>query len=173
MLLVALLVGESDNAFADIYSAAVSAQNVIPRIPQRAMSLAVGALGFVVALALSIDRYEFFLLLIGSVFVPLFGVFAADYFVRHHGRYTEAEMFARTGVRWIALVPWAAGFALFHWSVPTGPQGWIDGVRTVVHGWLHLPFPLFNSALGASMPSFAAAFGLSMLLLPRGYTSRA
>jgi NCS1 family nucleobase:cation symporter-1 len=173
VLLVALLVGESDNAFADIYSAAVSAQNVIPRIPQRAMSLAVGALGFVLALALSIDRYEFFLLLIGSVFVPLFGVFAADYFVRHRGRYTEAEMFARTGVRWIALVPWAAGFALFHWSVPTGPQGWIDGVRTVVHGWLHLPFPLFGSALGASMPSFAAAFGLSMLFLPRRYTSQA
>lgn len=173
VLLVALLVGESDNAFADIYSAAVSAQNVIPRIPQRAMSLAVGTLGFVLALALSIDRYEFFLLLIGSVFVPLFGVFAADYFVRHRGRYTEAEMFARTGVRWIALVPWAAGFALFHWSVPTGPQGWIDGVRTVVHGWLHLPFPLFGSALGASMPSFAAAFGLSMLFLPRRYTSQA
>ncbi|MEP7032697.1 MAG: cytosine permease [Actinomycetota bacterium] len=173
VLLVALLVGESDNAFADIYSAAVSAQNVIPGIPQRAMSLAVGALGFVLALALSIDRYEFFLLLIGSVFVPLFGVFAADYFVRHRGRYTEAEMFARTGVRWIALVPWAAGFALFHWSVPTGPQGWIDGVRTVVHGWLHLPFPLFDSALGASVPSFLAAFGLSMLFLPCGYTSRA
>jgi nucleobase:cation symporter-1, NCS1 family len=173
VLLVALLVGESDNAFADIYSAAVSAQNVIPRIPQRAMSLAVGALGFVLALALSIDRYEFFLLLIGSVFVPLFGVFAADYFVRHRGRYTEAEMFARTGVRWIALVPWAAGFALFHWSVPTGPQGWIDGVRTVVHGWFHLPFPLFDSALGASVPSFLAAFGLSMLFLPRGYTSQA
>jgi NCS1 family nucleobase:cation symporter-1 len=111
VLLVALLVGESDNAFADIYSAAVSAQNVIPRIPQRAMSLAVGALGFVLALALSMDRYEFFLLLIGSVFVPLFGVFAADYFVRHRGRYTETEMFARTGVRWIAQVPWAAGYA--------------------------------------------------------------
>jgi NCS1 family nucleobase:cation symporter-1 len=173
VLLVALLVGESDNAFADIYSAAVSAQNVIPRIPQRAMSLAVGALGFVLALALSIDRYEFFLLLIGSVFVPLFGVFAADYFVRHRGRYTEAEMFARTGIRWIALVPWAAGFALFHWSVPTGPQGWIDGVRTVVHGWLHLPFPLFNSALGASVPSFAAAFGLSMLFFPHVDTSQA
>jgi NCS1 family nucleobase:cation symporter-1 len=173
VLLLALLVGESDNAFADIYSAAVSAQNVIPRIPQRAMSLAVGALGFVLALSLSIDRYEFFLLLIGSVFVPLFGVFAADYFGRHRGRYTEAEMFARTGVRWIALVPWAAGFALFHWSVPTGPPGWIDGVRTVVHGWLHLPFPLFDSALGASVPSFAAAFGLSMLLFPPGDTSQA
>lgn len=167
VLLVALLVGESDNAFADIYSSAVSTQNVIPRIPQRALSLAVGAIGFVLALALSIDRYEFFLLLIGSVFVPLFGVFAADYFVRHRGRYTEAELFAETGVRWVALVPWAAGFALFHWSVPTGPQGWIDAVRTVVHGWLHLPFPLFHSALGASLPSFAAAFALSLLVLPR------
>jgi putative hydroxymethylpyrimidine transporter CytX len=167
VLLVALLVGESDNAFADIYSAAVSTQNVIPRIPQRALSLSVGALGFVLALALSIERYEFFLLLIGSVFVPLFGVFAADYFVRHRGRYTEAELFAETGVRWMALVPWAAGFVLFHWSVPTGPQGWIDAVRTVVHGWLHLPFPLFGSALGASLPSFTVAFALSLLVLPR------
>jgi hypothetical protein len=77
------------------------------------------------------------------------------------------ELFAQTGIRWRALVPWAAGFALFHWSVPTGPQGWIDAVRTVVHGWLHLPFPLFDSALGASLPSFAAAFALSLLLLPR------
>jgi hypothetical protein len=40
-------------------------------------------------------------------------------------------------------------------------------VRTVVHGWLHLPFPLFGSALGASVPSFAAAFALSLLVLPR------
>ena len=173
VLLVALLVGESDNAFADIYSAAVSSQNVIPRIPQRAFSLGVGVLGFALALALSIERYEFFLLLIGSVFVPLFGVFAADYFVRHRGRYTEGELFAETGVRWIALVPWAAGFALFHWSVPTGPHGWIDAVRTVVHGWLHLPFPLFDSALGASLPSFAVAFALSLLVLPRNRISRA
>lgn len=172
VLLVALLVGESDNAFADIYSAAVSAQNVIPRIRQRGFSLAVGALGFVLALALSIERYEFFLLLIGSIFVPLFGVFAADYFVRHRGRYTEVELFAETGVRWIALVPWVVGFALFHWSVPTGPQGWIDAVGTVVHGWLHLPFPLFDSALGASLPSFAVAFALSLLVLPRGRISR-
>ena len=154
-------------------SFAVSTQNVIPRISQRALSLGVGGLGFVLALALSIERYEFFLLLIGSVFVPLFGVFAADYFVRHRGRYTEAELVAETGVRWRALVPWATGFALFHWSVPTGPQGWIDAVRTVVHGWLHLPFPLFDSALGASLPSFAVAFALSLLVLPRSAAEEA
>ena len=31
-------------------------------------------------------------------------------------------------------------------------------MQTVFHGWLNLPFPLAGSALGASLPSFAAAF---------------
>ena len=43
---VALLVGESDNAFADIYSAAVSTQNVAPDVSQRGLAVAVGAAGF-------------------------------------------------------------------------------------------------------------------------------
>ncbi len=34
--------------------------------------------------------FELFLFLIGSVFVPLFGVFVADYFVLSRGRYGEA-----------------------------------------------------------------------------------
>ena len=80
---------------------------------------------------------------------------------------SDAICLVVTGKIVVQLVPWAVGFALFHWSVPTGPQGWIDAVRTVVHGWLHLPFPLFDSALGASLPSFAVAFALSLLVLPR------
>jgi purine-cytosine permease-like protein len=127
------------------------------------------------ALALSMERYELFLLLVGSVFVPLFGVFAADWLVRSRGRYGRERLFAPTGVRWLALLPWLAGFVLYHWSVPTGPQGWVDAMDTLFHRWLGLPFPLFGSALGwrglgggpgASLPSFAVAFGLA-LLLPR------
>jgi len=165
-LLLALLVGESDNAFANLYSSAVSIQNVVPDAPQRALIVALGALAFGLALVLSMERYEVFLLLIGSVFVPLFGVFAADWLVRARGRYWEEELFAETGVRWLALVPWAAGFVLYHWSVPTGPQGWVEGVGTVFRDWLGLPFPLFGSALGASLPAFAIAFALA-LVLPR------
>jgi purine-cytosine permease-like protein len=165
LVLVALLVGESDNAFADIYSAAVSAQNVAPDAPQRALIAGVGVAGLVLALAFTMESYEVFLLLIGSVFVPLFGVFAADYFVLRRGRYGEEELFAATGLSGRALVPWFVGFVLYHWSVPTGPRAWFDAVRTVFHDWMHLPFPLLGSRLGASIPSFAVAFLLSLILM--------
>jgi len=127
----------------------------------------VGAVGFLLALAFSMDRYELFLLLIGSVFVPLAAVFMADYFVHHRGRYGEDALFSPTGVNVRAFVPWAVGFLLYHWSAPTGPLGWIEAMRTLFHDWLHLPFPLFDSALGASIPSFAAAFALSLVGLRR------
>jgi putative hydroxymethylpyrimidine transporter CytX len=163
LVLLALLVGESDNAFADIYSAAVSTQNVAPEVPQRGLSLAVGAAGFVIALAFSIERYELFLFLLGSVFVPLAAVFLADYFVRRRGRFAEGETFAAPGWRWWAFAPWVAGFVVYHWSAPTGPQGWVEAVRSAFEG-LGLPFPLLDSKFGASLPSFAVAFVLTLFL---------
>ena len=45
IVLLALLVGETDEAFADVYSAAVSAQNVAPRLRQRPAVVAVTAIG--------------------------------------------------------------------------------------------------------------------------------
>jgi len=182
IVLLTLLVGETDEAFADIYSSAVSAQNLNDRIPQRGAVVAVAAAG--VALAawlgqrpdLAVGNYEYFLFLLGSVFVPLFGVFVADHFVlRNRGH--DAEALFGGGVRrvrWPALVPWVAGFLLYQWSVPTPLAGWQDWMRTFFHSWLHLPFPLFGSAIGASLPSFAVAFGLALLILPRsGVSGRA
>jgi nucleobase:cation symporter-1, NCS1 family len=173
-VLLALLVGESDNAFANIYSSAVSVQNVVPEAPQRRLIVAIGVLAFLLALALSIDRYEVFLFLIGSVFVPLFGLFAADYFVLRRGRFGEAAVQERTRVRWRALIPWAAGFVLYQWCVAPGtmPVGWTNAVVTLM-GWLHLPFPLFDARFGASLPSFALSFALTLAILgPRASRSR-
>ena len=170
IVLIALLVGESDNAFADIYSAAVSTQNVANDVSQRRLAAAVGALGFLLALVFTAERYEQFLFLIGSIFVPLAAVFLADYFVRSRGRYGEAAVFEPSGVRWLGFVPWAAGVVVYHWCVPTGPQGWVDAVGGLFDG-VGLPFPLFDSGLGASIPSFAVAFGLT-LLLPRRRPTR-
>jgi putative hydroxymethylpyrimidine transporter CytX len=168
LLLVALLVGEAPNAFANVYSTAVSALNVRPRTSQRALVLVVGVVAFLLALVVTIERYEVFLFLIGSVFVPLAGVFLADYFVLARGHYGVDRVFGprADGVRWRALVPWLAGFVVYHWSVPTGPEGWVDGVRAVFTG-PGLPFPLLGSRLGASVPSFALAFVLSLVVLRR------
>jgi nucleobase:cation symporter-1, NCS1 family len=166
-VLIALLVGESDNAFANIYSSAVSVQNVVPEARQRRLIVSIGAVAFALALLLSIERYEVFLFLIGSVFVPLFGVFAADYFVLRGGRFGERALFEPTGVRWRAIVPWAAGFLLYHWCAAPGamPAGWTNAVGTVFGSWLHLPFPLFDARFGASLPSFVLAFVLSLAML--------
>jgi putative hydroxymethylpyrimidine transporter CytX len=180
IVLLTLLVGETDEAFADIYSSAVSSQNLAPRLPQRGAVVAVAAAG--VALAawlggrpdLAVGDYEFFLLLLGSVFVPLFGVFVADYFVLRHRGHDAAELFngAAPRFRARALVPWAAGFLLYQWCVGSQLAWWNGAMNTLFHAWLHLPFPLWNSAFGASIPSFAAAFLLSLVVLPRGRVSR-
>jgi len=168
IVLLVLLVGETDQAFANIYSSAVTIQNVLPRARQRTLILAVAVVAFVLAWFLSMDTYEFFLFLIGSVFVPLFGVFAAEYFLNLRGRVEGSELFEqggrywfRGGLNWRALAPWALGFLVYHWSVPTGPQWWKDAVQTVFQDWLHLPFRPAGSPAGASIPSFAAALVLS------------
>ena len=168
LLVAGLLVGEAPNAFANVYSTAVSALNVAPRVSERAFTIATGAVAFVLALLVTMDRYEVFLFLIGSVFVPLGAVFLVDYFVRAHGRYGSEAVFGRAaeGVRWAAVVPWLAGFFVYQWSVPTGPGWWTDGVEALFSG-IGLPFPLFDSRLGASLPSFAVAFALSLVLLRR------
>jgi NCS1 family nucleobase:cation symporter-1 len=180
VVLLALLVGETDEAFADIYSAAVSGQNLEARLPQRGAIVAVGACGAGLAVWLglrpgvAVGNYESFLFLLGSVFVPLFGVFVADYFLLNGGRRRTDEMFADGGrsaasrLNGRALAPWVIGFLVYQWSVPTGPAPWQDAMHTLFHQWLHLPFPLAGSAAGASIPAFGAALvgylGLSAVL---------
>jgi NCS1 family nucleobase:cation symporter-1 len=112
-------------------------------------------------------NYEQFLFLLGSVFVPLFGVFVADYFLLRNRPRDLFAVSALPGVRWRALVPWAVGFLLYQWSVPTALPGWESAMRTVFHSWLGLPFPLWGSALGASVPSFLVALLVSLAVLER------
>jgi nucleobase:cation symporter-1, NCS1 family len=169
LLVLGLLVGEAPNAFANVYSAAVSTLNVLPRASAGALSIVVGAIAFLLALAFTMERYEVFLFLTGSVFVPLAAVFVADYFVHARGGYGVDRVFGRStdGVRWAALIPWIAGFVLYQWSVPTGPAGWTGALERAISS-IGLPFPLFDSELGASLPSFALAFALALVVLPRG-----
>ena len=171
VVLLALLVGESDQAMANIYSGALSVQNVRPSAPQRPVIAMVGLAGFVIAASLSSDAagtFQLFLFLVGAVFVPLFGVFLADWGVLHGGRFGEASLFEAThpGVRWRAFVPWALGFFVYQWCLPTGPAWWTSTVEGFF-GWLRLPYPLIaGSPLGASLPAFAVAFLTALVVLP-------
>lgn len=111
--------------FLDIFSTSVSARNILPRIPEKAGTVVAGILGLVVALWFTVigeERvyiYENFLLFIGAMFCPLFGVVLADFFFIKKRRYQPVEMF-RKGIYWFtggfniyAFIAWAAGFAIY------------------------------------------------------------
>jgi putative hydroxymethylpyrimidine transporter CytX len=130
---LALLLGdETDNAFADVYSSAISIKNVAPGLPTRALVAAVG--GTCLALALTVDLASFqgFLYLVGSLITPLFGVLFADYFLLRRRRYTNEELYPPDlrgelpwGVNPIALVAWAAGVGAYLGE--TTYVGWLGG----------------------------------------------
>ncbi|HZA41950.1 MAG TPA: cytosine permease [Actinomycetota bacterium] len=165
LFLVALLVGETDEAFADIYSGAVSLQNIWPRASQRSLAIAIAAVAAALAAWLTMERYEAFLLLLGSVFVPLFGILAADHFFNRRGYIDMVELYRPRGSYWFsngfrlrAFVPWIAGFLVYHWVLPTGPAWWLDGVSGVLGTPLNERLPW----LSASLLSFSAAFLLAL-----------
>jgi putative hydroxymethylpyrimidine transporter CytX len=151
--LAAVTVDESEKAFADIYSTAVSLQNVLPRMSQRALITLVSALATGIALALNLGNYQNFLYLLGSFFVPLFGVLVADW-LSERGHYTTDHVFSDVEWRPAALAAWLVGFALYQWLSPVGPAWW---TRIVAH--THPQSVSFT----ASLPSFAAAFSLTLL----------
>jgi nucleobase:cation symporter-1, NCS1 family len=171
LALLVLAVDEVDEAFANIYSTAVSAQNVVPRVDRRVLALAVGVGATAAALVFDIVAYEGFLFLIGSVFVPLFGTFAAAYYVLDRG--TGWEVGPDAPARWWFLAPWAAGFVAYQLVNP-GTVGWwqrfwlarADDVGFTPPTWL-----------SASLASLAVSAGLTLVvgaatLRPRPAPSR-
>jgi len=152
--LAAITIDESEKAFADIYSTAVSLQNFLPRVSQRVLITLVSVLATSLALALDLGNYQDFLYLLGSFFVPLFGVLVADW-LSQRAHYSVSDVFNDTEWRPGALVAWLAGFALYQWLSPVGPHWW-----TSVVAHTHPQ----NVDFTASLPSFAAAFALTLLL---------
>src|SRR6478736_612555 len=152
LALLALTVDESDEAFANVYSGAVSLQNLLPRVPQRALVGGVALVATVGALIVDLRNYQPFLYLLGSFFVPLFAVLLADWLLS--GRHYDPEQIFRVPeVRLEMIGAWLAGFCLYQWLYPQGPGWWTS---LVAHTDPHaLPWG------GASIPSFVAAFGLA------------
>ncbi len=72
---------ELDQSFADVYSTAVSVQNLRPLWDRRILAGLIAALATGGALWLNIADYENFLTLIGSVFVPMTAVLITGYYL--------------------------------------------------------------------------------------------
>jgi nucleobase:cation symporter-1, NCS1 family len=157
-----LAVRELDQSFADTYSTAVSVQNFRPHWDRRALALVVGTVATVGALALNISDYENFLILVGSVFVPLLGVLVVDYFLISRMRWSLGEDVA---TRWATLVPWVLGFCAYQLVNP-GYISWWAHFWTHVQAWVH-----FTPAnwMSASLASFAVA---AVATLPAGLARR-
>jgi NCS1 family nucleobase:cation symporter-1 len=152
--LFALLVTETDEAFANAYSAAVSLQNAFPRAPQAALIVLVTAIATAGALVIDIGSYYSFLLLLGSVFVPLFAVLLADWLAAG-AHYTPEDVFDAPSWRPGLIAAWIAGFALYQWLYPTGPGWWVDVVDK-----LNPP----DWGIGATVPSFLVSFCVASIV---------
>ena len=160
LALLALTVAETDEAFANAYSGAVSLQNLLPRAPQAALVVLTTTLGTLGALVLELTSFQSFLFLLGSCFVPLFAVLLADWLASGR-RYEADDVFGAPPLRSGAILAWVAGFAAYQWLSPTGPAWWVEQVdRLEPPAW----------GIGATLPSFAVSFVLAAAaaLLGRG-----
>jgi putative hydroxymethylpyrimidine transporter CytX len=154
LALLAITVDETDEAFANVYSSAVSAQNAFARVPQRSLVVAAAAVATIAALAVDLREYQSFLLFLGAFFVPLFGVLLAHWLLTG-AHYSRDDVFEAPTVRFELLAAWLAGFVVYQWLVPIGPGWWLDVVDGIRPGTGGL------DGIGASIPSFVVAFALA------------
>ena len=129
-----ILIDEVDNAYGDTYSGAVSAHSLLPRWSVRQWGLGVAVVCTLLALVLPMHSLEPFLLLLSSVFVPLFGVilgrlaFGAD---------TTAALQRAGKAHAAPIAIWLAGIAFYHL------------------------LPKLAPALGSALPTLVLSFALA------------
>ena len=143
LALAILLVDETDNGFADIYSGAVSIQNILPKTKQWKLIAIITAISILLASSIPQNwqlTYESFLIYIGAVFVPLLGVLAMDFYIIKKKQYSPEEFYSSAqSFRIKPLFSWLAGILVY--------------------------FAFYNyTSLGSSIPSFIiSAFTLYVL----------
>jgi purine-cytosine permease-like protein len=128
-----ILVDEVDNAYGDAYSGAVSSHSLAPGWTVRNWGFAIVAACTVLALVLPMHSLEPFLLLLSSVFVPLFGVILG----RLVGADSVAMLARARSIEPVPVAIWVAGIATYHLCRVYAP------------------------AAGAAIPSLVLAFALA------------
>ena len=120
---VVLAARELDQSFANVYSTAVSVQNLRPWWDRRVLALGIASLATVLALWINVADYENFLDLLGSVFIPMSAVFIVDFYVLSRGRWDPSDHARR---RFAMFAPWALGFVAYQLINPGYIAWWVS-----------------------------------------------
>jgi len=100
--------------FMDIYSAAITFKNIVPKADAKKQVVLVGALSTVIAALFPTSAYEWFLLLLVSAFVPLAIIMILDYFTLPYDAEellsSEGKYWFRKGFNVYSMAVWAVSF---------------------------------------------------------------
>jgi NCS1 family nucleobase:cation symporter-1 len=151
--LIIVLFSTFTTTFLDIYSTAISGLNIVPKLGERKGVIIGGILGTATALIFpTLLDYEHFLLFIGAMFCPLFGIVLVDYFLIRKGLLVLEDLYKKNGRYWFwkginlpAILAWVIGFAIYLGFSPMLMEK-VLGVKAA------LPWPL-----GSSLPSLILA----------------
>ena len=157
-LILILVVNETDNTFADVYSAAVSSQNIYHKLNQRYLIVGFTSLSTILAMIIPIAQYETFILLIGAVFVPLFGVVLTDYYIVKNRKYTKDMIYGESALKigFTAIISWSIGVLVYYLLSSLSP----------IH-MAELP------KIGATIPSLVVSSLLYLVMIRlKGYRER-
>jgi NCS1 family nucleobase:cation symporter-1 len=160
-----LLVDEVDEAFANVYSTTMSVQNLLPRLDRRIVAVIIGVLATLLAGLLDMSRYQSFLYLIGSVFVPLFAVAAADFFLISRQRW---DVSSTAPLRVAPIIAWACGFVAYQLIYPGDVPGWSafwTGVDKIIG---FTPPAWLGASVTATVVGAVAMLMLGLLMDRRG-----
>ena len=133
-----ILLDEMDNAYGDAHSGAVSTHSLLPRWSIRRWGLLFAAVCTALAMLLPIHSLEPFLLLLSSVFVPLYGVILGRL-----GSGAPARAAGGVAVDWVAAALWVLGIAAYHSLATWAPQ------------------------FGSALPTLALTFALALATRPQ------
>lgn len=135
-----ILIDEVDNAYGDTYSGAVSSHSLLPGWSVRRWGAVLAVVCTLLALVLPMHSLEPFLLMLSSVFVPLFGVILGRLaFGANAGTLLAQAGKAHAG----PIAIWLAGVALYHLLPKVAP------------------------ALGSALPTLVLSFALAWATRPR------
>jgi len=119
--LIIVLFSTFTTTFLDIYSTAISGLNIVPKLGEQKGVIIGGILGTATALIFpTLLDYEHFLLFIGAMFCPLFGIVLVDYFLIRKGLLVLGDLYKKNGRYWFwkgmnlpAMLAWAIGFVIY------------------------------------------------------------